>query len=78
MNDGAQNLSENRGRYVLLVASVVALGLLPLIPLQYAFTNVMFDDAIVTDFRNTFYPAAESVLKTSNGDWSCATAVTRS
>jgi hypothetical protein len=45
---------------------VVLLGILPLVPLQYAFTNVIFDDAIVTDFRNTLYPAAEAILRGEN------------
>jgi hypothetical protein len=42
---------------------VLFLGLVPLWPLYYAFANVAFDDAIVTDFRNTLYPAAEAIAR---------------
>jgi len=56
-------VSSNPRRLLVLVASVLFLGLLPLWPLYYVFANVIFDDAIVTDFRNTFYPGAEAILR---------------
>jgi len=50
------------GRALVLVASVVFLGLLPLWPLSVMFGDVLFGGGHVTDFRNTFYPAAEAVI----------------
>jgi Glycosyltransferase family 87 len=52
----------SRRRPLLVVTSVLLCGLLPLWPLFYVFRNVIVDGAHVTDFRNTFYPAAEAVL----------------
>ena len=49
-------------RAFVVVVSVVFLGLLPLWPLSVMFGNVLFGGAHVTDFRNTFYPAADAVL----------------
>ena len=49
-------------RALVVVLSVVFLGLLPLWPLGVMFGNVIVGGAHVTDFRNTFYPAAEAVL----------------
>ena len=49
-------------RALVVVASVVFLGFLPIWPLYVAFENVIAGHGIATDFRNTFYPAAEAVL----------------
>ena len=46
---------------LVVVVGVVFFGLLPLWPLYDAFANVLVGHGIVTDFRNTFYPAAEAV-----------------
>ena len=48
-------------RALVVVLTVVFLGLLQLWPLYVMFGNVLFHGAHVTDFRNTFYPAAEAV-----------------
>jgi Glycosyltransferase family 87 len=44
-----------------IVTSVVVFGLLPLWPLYDAFANVVIHHGIVTDFKNTFYPAGDAV-----------------
>jgi hypothetical protein len=49
-------------RALFVVSSVVFLALLPIWPLYVAFENVIAGHGIATDFRNTFYPAAEAVL----------------
>ncbi len=49
------------GRAAAVVASVVFLGLLPLWALYVLFGNVVFEGGHLTDFKNTFYPAAETV-----------------
>jgi hypothetical protein len=53
-------------RALAVVTSVVFLGFLPIWPLYVAFETVIAGHGIATDFRNTFYPAAEAVLHGAN------------